>query len=128
METPQEDTNPESKILYTMNIDSQEVNIVVDKETTEDKKKDMATKSPTVDVEIGVSDTVNISIEKPTQIEKSVEDTTGKPSEALVDKIEKKSKKPAVDSVEVNTEKPAVHTETSSKKLAVESTEKPSEA
>lgn len=61
METPQEDTNPESEILYTMNIDTQEVNIVVDKETTEDKKKDVATKSPTADVEIGVSNTINIS-------------------------------------------------------------------
>lgn len=34
VETPHEDTNPKLEILYTMNIDTQEVNIVVDKETT----------------------------------------------------------------------------------------------
>lgn len=89
METPQEDTNPKSKILYAMNTDTQEVNIVVDKETTEDKKKDMATKSPAANVEIGVSDTINISTKKPTQIEKLAEDTSGKPSEAPVDKTDK---------------------------------------
>lgn len=50
METPLEDTNPESHILYTMNIDTQEVSIVVDKETTKDKKEDVATEPPATDV------------------------------------------------------------------------------
>lgn len=31
METTHEDTNPNSEVLYTMNIDTQEVNIVVDR-------------------------------------------------------------------------------------------------
>lgn len=65
METPHEDTNPESNFFYTMNIDTQEVNIVVDKESTE--KIDVAIETPAIDVEIGVSDTVNISTKKPTK-------------------------------------------------------------
>lgn len=34
IDMPHEETNPESKILFTMNIDTQEVNIVVDKDST----------------------------------------------------------------------------------------------
>lgn len=37
VDTTHEDTNPKSKILFTMNIDTQEVNIVVDKDSTEVK-------------------------------------------------------------------------------------------
>lgn len=106
MEAPLEDTNLESEVLYTMNIDTQEVNIMVDKETTEDKKKDVATEPLALDVEVGVSETINISTKKPTDTEKPAEDTTEKPYEALVNETEKQS--------EVNTEKPKVHTETTS--------------
>lgn len=41
MDTPHEDTNFDSEVLYTMNIDTHEVNIVVDKESTD--KRDVAT-------------------------------------------------------------------------------------
>lgn len=37
-EITKDDTNPESDILFTMNVDTQEFNIVLDKETTEVKK------------------------------------------------------------------------------------------
>lgn len=107
METPLEDTNLESEVLYTMNIDTQEVNVVVDKETTEDKKKDVTTESLTTDVEINVS----------TNIEKPTEDST-----------EKQSEKPEMNSAEANTHKPKVHSEATSEKPIVESSEKPSEA
>lgn len=61
----------------------------------------MATEPPVIDVEINVS----------TEIEKPVEVTTRKSSEALVDK----------------TEKSIMHSETSIDKLAVESIRKPTE-
>lgn len=64
METPLEDTNLESEILYTVNIDTQEVNVLVDREITEDKKKDVTTESPTANVEVEVNETVNINTEK----------------------------------------------------------------
>lgn len=127
METPQEDTNPESKILYTMNIDTQEVNVVVDKETTKDIKEDVTTESPIADVEVEVNDKVNISIEKPTQTEQLAEDTTGKTLEEPIVKTKKQSGEPVMDSAKVQTEKSEVHTETTSEKLVVESSKKPSE-
>lgn len=70
METTHEDPNPNSEVLYTMNIDTQEVNIVVDKETIE--KRDVATEPPTkkIAVETNVEDTVgNIEIGIKTHIE-----------------------------------------------------------
>lgn len=122
METPHEDTNPESEILYTMNIVTQEVNIVVNKETTEDKKKYVATEPPTIDVEIRVETQTKQSVDslstrmvvdtKPTELEQQ----TNKPVEKLV-----------VDSVEVHTEKPIVNIETSLEKPTVETTMKPTE-
>lgn len=62
VETPHEDTNRESEILYTMNIDTQEVNIVVDKESTEEKKKDVATEQPTDNVGTQAE---NVEVETP---------------------------------------------------------------
>lgn len=44
MDIPHEDTNPDSEVLYTVNIDTQKVNIVVDKEST--SKIDVATRPP----------------------------------------------------------------------------------
>lgn len=129
METRHEDTNPESKIMYTMNIDTQKVNIVVDKETT-DEKKYVATKPPTENVEVEthgeqivkhiqigmVTDTIDANIEKPTDGILTVENTK-KPTESLV-----------VDSVEVHTKKSTVDTtKKPSKKPTVESTMKPTE-
>lgn len=61
METPLEDTNTESKILYTINIDTQEVNVVVDRKTIVDKKEEVTTESPVANVEVEVNDIVNIS-------------------------------------------------------------------
>lgn len=58
MKTPVEDTNPKSEILYTVNVDTQEVNVVVEKETTKDNVKNVTTESPVVEVEM--------NIEKPT--------------------------------------------------------------
>ncbi|XP_057818148.2 uncharacterized protein LOC131031127 [Cryptomeria japonica] len=80
----------------------------------------MATEPPAADIEVGVSDTINISTEKPTQLEKSAEDTIQKPSEAPINETKKQS--------EVNTEKLTMHTKTTSKKPVVESSEKFSEA
>lgn len=98
METPHEDTNPESEILYTMNIDTQEVNIVVDKETTGGKKKDVATEPLAIDVEIGIETQTEQSVDpKPTQLEQQT------------DKLVEIS---VVDCAEVHTKKPAVNTET----------------
>lgn len=39
-----DDTNPKSKILFTMSVDTQYINIVVDKETTEVKADDVKDK------------------------------------------------------------------------------------
>lgn len=105
METPLEDTNLEFEVLYTMNIDTQEVNVVVDREATQDKKKDVTTESSTVDVEVEVNDTIHISTEKPTQTEQTIEETTSRPLEEPVDKTEKQSGEPTMDSAEVQTEK-----------------------
>lgn len=44
VDTTHEDTNPKSEILFTMNIDTQEVNIVVDKDSTEAKNNVSNTK------------------------------------------------------------------------------------
>lgn len=142
MQTTHEDINPDLEVLYTMNIDTQEVNIVVDKETTE--KKDVATE-PLVEnivvetyiedrfenVEIGIEthteqsndpldtrkiDTTDLHTEKPIELEKLATDNTVKSIEI-----------PTVDSSEVHIEKPIENTETSSKKPIEDSTEKHTE-
>lgn len=127
-----------------MNIDTPEFNIVVDKETT-GEKKDVATKppidnivveTPTKNVEIGVEtqleqteqsidplvtgkdidNTINTHIEKPTKLEQPTNNI-----EKLVEIL-------TVDNTEVHTEKLIVNTtETSSEKLVVESTMKSNE-
>lgn len=102
MQTPLEDTNPEAEILYSVNMDTQEVNVVFFRETTEDKKIDVTTESPTTDAEVELNETVNIKIEKPTQTEQLIEDTTEKP----VDTTEKTLEELAKDSIETQIEKP----------------------
>lgn len=52
---PFEDTNLEFEVLYTINIDAQEVNVVVDRQTTEDKRKDVTTKSPVTAVDVNIN-------------------------------------------------------------------------
>lgn len=72
MDTPHEDTNPDSEVLYTMNIDTQKVNIVVDKESI--GKSDVATE-PLVE---------NITVTLDTRKEKTTDvhnDSSTEPSE-----------------------------------------------
>lgn len=47
MHVPQEDTNPNPEVLYTVDVDTQKVNIVIDKDTT--GKTDMASEPPVAD-------------------------------------------------------------------------------
>lgn len=47
MDVSQEDTNPNSEVLYTVDVDTQKVNIVVDKDTTD--KIDMTSEPPETD-------------------------------------------------------------------------------
>ncbi|XP_059074796.1 L-type lectin-domain containing receptor kinase S.1-like [Cryptomeria japonica] len=96
METPLEDTNPESKILYTMNVDTQEENVVVDRETTEDKTIDVTNESLAPEVEI--------NIEKHT--EQSIGDTTEKPVETTEKPFEELAKKSSEVPFETQIEKP----------------------
>lgn len=139
METTHEDPNPDSEVLYTMNIDSQEVNIMVDKETIE--KRDVATEPPieNIAVEINVEDTVgNIEIGIKTHTEQSTDpldtgkiDTTDvhtkKPTELEQPATDKSIEIPTMVNLEVHIEKPVENTETQSEKLAMESIEKPTE-
>lgn len=122
METTHEDTNPDLEVLYTINIDTQEVNIMVDKESTE--KRDVATE-PLVEnivVETHVEDTVgNIEIGIKTHTEQSTDplDTrkivttdvhTKKPTEQLA--IDKSVEISVVENSEVHTKKPVENTVT----------------
>ncbi|XP_059073196.1 uncharacterized protein LOC131874011 [Cryptomeria japonica] len=55
MDIPQEDRNPNSEVLYTVDIDTQKVNIVVDNDTT--GKIDMANEPPVTNGTEGVKPT-----------------------------------------------------------------------
>ncbi|XP_059067598.1 uncharacterized protein LOC131858385 [Cryptomeria japonica] len=92
------------------NEDTQEVNVVVDRETTEDKEKDVTIESLDVEVEL--------NIEKPTQTEQSTEDTT----EKLVDIIDKPSEDLTKQSSKAQTEELATEI---SEKLSETHLEKP---
>ncbi|XP_059070443.1 uncharacterized protein LOC131860094 [Cryptomeria japonica] len=70
---------------------SKEVNVVVDRETTEDKEKGVTTESPTTEVEL--------NIEPPSHGEQPAEVTTKK----SVDTIDKPSEEPAKESSKVPT-------------------------
>lgn len=62
-----DDTNTESKILFTMNVDTQEVNIVVDKDTTEVKDDNVDSGN----IVVKLVETVEVEI--PTQTEQSLQ-------------------------------------------------------
>lgn len=103
MDTPQEDTNPDFEVLYTMNIDTNEVNLVVDKEST--KKKDVATKPMTRN--IGIE---NIGIGEKQQTEGSNDPPdTGKAKTIDVHTVAS-TESPAIDITEVNKEKSTMDT------------------
>lgn len=95
-----DDTNLESKILFTMNVDTQEVNIVVDKDNTEVKVDNVdsgnISKKPIeiVEVEIPIQTKQPLEVEKPTEgidastrppkIELPIAELTKKPTEVEV--------------------------------------------
>lgn len=58
VDTTHEDTNPESEILFTMNIDTQEVNIIVDKDITKIKNNiannENIAEQPIENIEVGI--------------------------------------------------------------------------
>ncbi|XP_059069861.1 uncharacterized protein LOC131859797 [Cryptomeria japonica] len=58
----------EDYLKHIQKCDTQEVNVVVDRETSEEKKKNVTTESPIADAEVEINDTINMNIEKPTQV------------------------------------------------------------
>lgn len=81
---------------------------MVDRETTEDKEKDVTTESLAVEVEL--------NIEKPTQAEQPVEDTT----EKMVDTTDKPSEELAKENSEAQTKKPATENSEKSSETQIE--------
>lgn len=133
METTHEDTNPDSEVLYTMNIDTQEVNIMVDKKKT--KKRDMENEPPieNIAVETNIKDTVgNFEIEAEKQTKQSTDPlVTGKtdvhPKQLATDSTNKSIEMSAIDNLEVNRENLVENTKSQSEKLAMDSIEKQTE-
>lgn len=134
METTHEDTNPDSEVLYIMNIDTQEVNIVVDKESSE--KRDVATEPPVEDtsVETNVKDTVgDIEIGSEQQTKETTDigkaDRTSVHNDVSTEQPTTNSNEKSVETLTidisgVSTEKSVVNIESQIEKLAVDTTEK----
>lgn len=125
METPHEDMNLDFEVLYTMNIDTQEVNIVVDKESIE--KTDVATEPPTRNVgveniRIGEQQKTEGSNEPPDTGKAETTDvhTVASTEAPTTTKTNKPIGSPIVDSTEVNKEKSAVDTTMKSSEAQIE--------
>lgn len=112
-----------------VNIDTQEVNIVVDKESIEEKKNDVASEQPADNIEIGIQEeqtehtidplvsgmvtnnTIDASIEKPIKSEIPTMENKEKPTKSpIVDNAKKQTEKPTVDNTEKQSEIPADNT------------------
>lgn len=81
-EITQDDTNPNSNILFTMNVDTQDFNIVMDKETTQVKQ----TKASNIEIFESLVNTIDSqNIEIPAEVKET--DTTPDATQQYIEKL-----------------------------------------